>query len=446
MGPVGITGDTTSFRVLTPEGRLSHLNMHDGQIRAFESTARFVFMLAGPQGGKTCFGPHWLHRKILKGGPGDYLAVTSTYDQFKLKMMPELRTVFEDLEGIGRYWAGSRVMELCDPGGRFLAKHQDDRMWARIILRSAEARVGLEAATARAAWLDEVGQPSFTRGAYEAILRRLSLAQGPLLGTTTLYEWGWLKNEIYDRWVGGDPDIEVVQFDSLMNPAFPRAEYERARRTLPGWKFNLMYRGIFEKPAGLVYDCFDEAACLVPRFPIPDHWHWYVGHDFGSANPAAMFYTVDPTHTGLIYAVAEYQPGSRSVFEQVEDFKKITEGRYVIKRIGGSHQEEGWRGDYTAHGWPIQEPKDTVRDVEVGIGKVYALHKLNRVMVFSDLHNYLDQKQSYSYRLNRAYQPSEEIEDRARFHLMDAERYILSDFVPETMRSGGAAGKRKVRF
>lgn len=423
------------------------VRLHPGQRRAWDSQARFVYMLAGTQGGKTCFGPHWLHREIEACGAGDYLAVTSTYDLFKLKMLPELRAVFEDALHIGRYWAGERVIELAEGlvPGQFKAQRQDDAMWGRIILRSADAKAGLESATAKAAWVDEVGQKEFAREALEGVLRRLSLAQGRLLGTTSLYYWGWLKNDVFDRWRAGDKDIDVIQFESIANPAFPKEEYERAKATMPAWKFNLFYRGLYERPAGLVYDSFDYATCVKSRMPILNEWLWYVGHDFGGANPAAMFYAVDPT-TGLFWAVHEYLPGSRSVYQQVEDFKEITKGRNVIKRIGGSHQEEGWRESYTTHGWPIQEPKENVRRVEDGISRVYALHKLKKVMVFSDLTNYIDQLQSYSRKLDDNYQPTEEIENKAAYHLMDAERYILSDFTPETVDSQGPVTSRSYRF
>lgn len=100
-----------------------------------------------------------------------------------------LQEVFCHLLGAGRYWAGDKVIELREglsPDGQFWARRSDDPMWGRIILRSAKAAGGLEAATAKAAWLDEVGQDDFTLESWEAVLRRLSLAEGRVLGTTTL--------------------------------------------------------------------------------------------------------------------------------------------------------------------------------------------------------------------------------------------------------------------
>ncbi|MBU2685550.1 MAG: hypothetical protein KKF27_20105, partial [Gammaproteobacteria bacterium] len=120
-------------------------------------------MLSGKQGGKTSFAPWWLWREIQhpeRGGSGDYIAATSTYDLFKLKMLPELRICFEQILGVGRYWSGDRIIELRDPDtGRFWAKRADDPMWGRVVLRSAQASGGLEAATAKAAWLDECVAP-----------------------------------------------------------------------------------------------------------------------------------------------------------------------------------------------------------------------------------------------------------------------------------------------
>ena len=93
-------------------------------------------------GGQTSFSPWWLAREIQTCGSGDYLAVTATFDLYKLKFLPKIRQVFEHLLGIGRYWAGDQVMELQDPAsGLFLATRADDPMWARIILRRLRARV-----------------------------------------------------------------------------------------------------------------------------------------------------------------------------------------------------------------------------------------------------------------------------------------------------------------
>ena len=405
------------FRVIE-DNKLKELNFHRGQHQAWQSQARFVAMLAGTQGGKTCFGPHWLHREIQEKGEGDYLVVTATFPLLKLKLLPEFLYVFDTLLHLGTFKESDKVFELHDGT-------------TRVIFGSATNAESIESATAKAAWLDEAGQKQFRREAWEAVLRRLSIPQGRALITTTLYGLGWLKNEIFDK--RDNEEIDVIQFESIINPSFPPEEFDRARSSLPPWKFQLFYRGQYSMPAGLIYDSFNEDVCKVPRFPIPKEWPRYSGHDFGGANPAAMFYAQDPG-TGYFYAYHEYLPGpGRSTAEHVEQFKVIVTGTNVIKRAGGSHQEDEIRQGYTAHGWPIQEPK--WKDVETQIDKVYALHKLNKLFVFDDLTHYLDEKLSYSRELDENYNPTDKIEDKERYHLMDAERYILSDFTPETVQS-----------
>lgn len=201
------------------------------------------------------------------------------------------------------------------------------------------------------------------------------------------------------------------------------------------YRQEILAEDVDEAWKGLIYRGFNHQACVIPRFPVNDeahkNWPIYVGHDFGGANPAAMFYIQDPA-TGYFYAWKEYLPGAgRSTAQHVEEFKKITEGMTVIKRAGGSHQEEEIRQGYTAHGWPIQEPK--IRDVKVGIDRVCALHELNKEYIFEDLYDYLFEQANYSWKLDEQGQPTNDIQSKEKFHLMDCRRYILSDFTPETV-------------
>lgn len=406
-----------------PNGKVKvHLNFHEGQSRAWSSDKRWVFLIGGTQVGKTCFGPHWLEREIQRCGPGDYLGVTATFPLLKLKMLPEFLYVFDTLFHLGTWREGDKVFTSHD-------RHHGAEAW-RVIFGSATNPESIESATAKAAWLDELGQLQFKREAWEATLRRLSLAQGRVLGTTTLYGLGWLKNEVFDPWQEGNPDIDVIQVDSIVNPAFPQAEYDRAQKTLPRWKFNLFYRGQFEKPAGLIYDAFDETVCKIKRFALSKDWPRYTGHDFGPNNTATVWYAQDPG-TGYLYAYRSYHAGGLSAFDHAQKFKELSEGENIIKRVGGAQHEEGWRESFTAAGWPIQKPRE--KDVEIGINRVYGWHQQNKLYVFDDLLDYLDEKTGYSRKLDDRYEPTEEIENKSHYHLMDAERYIISDFAPESV-------------
>jgi len=395
--------------------------MHAGQLRAWDSQARFLFVLAGTQSGKTSWGPWWLYREINRLGAGDYLAVTATYDLFNLKMLPELLAVFTNTLKIGRYWPGLGVIELKDPKtGKFLAKRSSDSMWGRIILRSASAEGGLESATARAAWLDECGQDGFGVAAWEAVQRRLSLAQGRVLGTTTPYNLGWVKTEVYDKWAANDPDYDIVQFASVLNPKFPMAEFQRAERMLPRWKFLMFYKGQFAKPPGMIYSMWDESVHVIDPFPIPAGWPRYVGLDPGGVHQASIWLAETPD--GQYIAYRETLEGDMISDEHVQRMLDLAAGENVVMWTGGAPSEGQFRRDWTAKGLHVMQP--SIGDVEGGLDRVAALLKSNRLLVFRTCTGLRDEFGKYSRVLDGAGEPTPAIKDKNTFHRLDALRYV----------------------
>jgi hypothetical protein len=350
------------------------------------------------------------------------LAVTTSYDLFKLKMLPEMRTVFEHVMQAGRFWAGSGILELADPTTRrFWANRADDLMWGRIILRSAASEGGLESATAQAAWLDEVGQDSFRLEDWEAVLRRLSLNRGRILGTTTVYNSGWLKSEIYDRWQSGDQDIDVIQFPSVMNPSFPAEEFERARRTMPDWRFSMFYRGEFRRPPGLIYNEFRETMLDEPFIP-PLHWPRVVGIDFGGVNNAAVFLAQDP-ETEIWHAYEEVLEGNLTSTEKAERIKRRLVGCSNPMVYGGSLGERQDRRDWSSAGLLVMPP--AIDSVRAGVDKVVGLFKTGKLRVGKHLRGLRDELGSYSYKLDEDGAAVDQILDARAYHRLDALRYAV---------------------
>jgi len=224
---------------------------------------------------------------------------------------------------------------------------------------------------------------------------------------------------------------EVYQASSLENPELPE-DYKARLGEFEGTYYERYVLGRWVGMEGLVYAAFDERVCLIPRFEIPLKWLVYSGHDFGMANPAAVFYAQD-VDTGNFFLFAEYLPGEKyGIYDHVQKFKEITRDRNVVMRVGGSHQEDEIRQGYTMQGWPIAEPKHS-GDRKYQIQKVQGMHRLNKIFVFNDLQEYLREKMSFSYDKGEDGKLDEKIMGEAKFHLMAAERYILSDFTPETI-------------
>ena len=412
----------------TPDGRL-RFHFHLGQLRAWDSPKRFVLCLAGWQSGKSVLGPPWLYREIQRKGPGDYLVASPSYPLMTKKVLPEFLRLFERQLKLGTYVGGSKNVFTFSEAGclRAFGRVPDDM--PHVYFAHAQDPESLESATYKAAWLDEAGQKKFRLASFEAILGRLSIAQGRVLLTTRPYDLGWLKQKLYDPWEKAGkshPEIDVINFRSIDNPAFSREEYERARREMPAWKFRMNYDGLFTRPAGLIYDAFDSRMHRVPRFALPDHWPRYLGLDFGGVHTAGVFFAGelggDRTPTGRLIAHREYLAGGRTAAEHSRAL--LTGEPGIPLAVGGSHSEGQWRDEFAAGGLPVREP--AVRDVEVGIDRVYGAIKRGELLVFEDLDGLLDELQSYSRALNDMGEPTEEIEDKSSYHLLDGCRYLVS--------------------
>ncbi len=414
-------------QLVSIDGGRMRLNLHPGQQRAWKSRKRFVCVIAGSQSGKTSFAPHWLRREIAMRGPGDYMVVTPTFPLLEIKALPEFRRLFETQLGLGTYHASApRRFEISLDGEmRLFGAPQD--VPTTVWFGYAADPDSLESATAKGVVMDECGQAKFKLGSWEALQRRLALNQGRALMVTTPYNLGWLYQSIWLPWVaaGRDhPDIDVINFDSTMNPAFSREEFDRLRRELPGWKFELFHRGIFTRPAGLIFSCFDHIRHTLPRFPIPKHWPRFLGLDFGGVNTSAIFWAQElgdnGQPSGRYIGYREYLKGDRTAKQHADDL--LTDEPRLPTAYGGSWSEGQWRSEFAAAGLPVKKP--VVGDVEVGITRVWGGINTDRFILFDDLAGTLDQLGTYSRVLDERGEPTESIEDKAMYHYLDAWRYI----------------------
>jgi hypothetical protein len=415
---------TLSQTLTKPDGSSGlRLNFHAGQLQAWDSVKRIVAVISGNQSGKTTIGAPWLHREMLRRGPGDYLVAGPTFKLMAKKVIPEIRKMFVRLLQAGRLTGGNSPEFIFSPEGEERVFGRCGKDPSRILFGHAADPDSLESATARAAWLDEAGQNKFRLESWQAVQRRLGINQGRVLISTTPYSLGWMKQKIFDPWKASGrnhPEIDVVQFKSIMNPMFPREEYERAKLDLPGWRFRMMYDGEFERPAGMIYHQWEPTTHTVPRFAIPTHWPRYHGLDFGGVNTAGVWLAEELTggpgsaaKTGRLYAYREYLHGGRTARQHADAFKAGEPG-LPAEAYGGSASEQQWRDEFRAAGYPVKEPP--IKDVEVGIDRVSGVIQRGELFVFDDLAGLLDELGSYSREVDEAGDPMEKIADKETYH------------------------------
>ena len=442
------------LREYTADGGL-RLNFHAGQIKAWNCKARFIGVIAGTQGGKTSFAPHWLLREIHLCGTGDYLYVTSTFTLLDKKALPEFREVFEYRGKLGKYYTGTKKFVFSDAGMKFIhgAGNYDPLKPTTVFFGHANNAESLESATAKAAVCDEAGQEDFKLESWQAVLRRLAIHQGRALIPTTPYNWGWLKTEVYDRWMAGDPDYAIVNFASDMNPLFPKAEMARAKRTLPKWKFEMFYLGLFTRPAGLIYDCFDSSYAssptsldgnLIKPFPIPSNWPRVDGIDFGGINTAALKFAMHPTQP-FFFAYEEYYPRiHRSSAEhacyimeheptvtvdwrtsKMKPVPTLTYRKSLYTIVAGALNEKQWRTEISSSGLEVHPT--LLREVELGIDRVYSTVQQRWFKLFDTCRHTLAEFGSYSREIDAEGNPiPHTIVNKAKYHCLDAVRYGVS--------------------
>ena len=414
-----------------PGGTLRY-NFTPPQMRVMLSEADIIALLCGSQFGKTIMGPVWMNDQITRFGKGEYLAITTNFPLLDKKMLPEYDRMFCTRLGVAKYKDKGNKMVWNDGS-------------TTIFFGTAEKPSSLESATAICLHGDEVGQPEWKEESWNAAQSRLTIASTPvkdgglgagrILLTTTLYNFGWLKYRLYDIWdretEGGQyPErskIEVIHADSIENPAFSLERWEYFKSTMQPWEFDLRYRGRFTRPMGMVYSLFDSKLDVIPRasMPIPDTWPRYCGMDFGT-DTAAVFYAKEP-ETGIYYCFATYKMRDRRTDEHVAAMKQICPREKIVMCKGGKGDpgDDGWRNDFTRAGWPVEMPD--VRAVDVGIQRVQAFHGLHKVKYFADLTDILSEKASYSYKLNEMKEPTADIVNKQDYHLLDAERSVLSN-------------------
>jgi hypothetical protein len=423
--------------------RLRNLEKHPHQKQMVESKSKRLIVKAGRRGGKTVGFAIRAVRRFLEGRRQLYAAPTSEQtDTFWYEIKRSLGKAIE--AGILKLNESERFVEVPGTKQRIKAK----TAWNANTLRGDYADdlyLDEFQLMAEDTWA-EVGAPMLADNNGDAVFiytppslkaAGVSKARDPRHASKLFRK---AQEDTTGFW-------ETIHFTSLDNPFISREALGliAADMSLESYRREIMAEDDEIELSWLVYSKFNEALCKIPRFEIPPNWPVFSGHDFGSANPAALFLAQVrlPLPQGApeylryndLVAFREYCPGSGFSSTQHRDrFLELTKGYEVKKRVGGSHQEDGWRGEMTVLGWTISEP--TIKQVAPQIDRVISLMERNKFYAFSDMHGLLSELSNCLWELDEENKPLNKIANEQRYHLLACLRYIGSEFSPEMAEEG----------
>lgn len=192
---------------------------------------------------------------------------------------------------------------------------------------------------------------------------------------------------------------------------------------LSGSRYSRLYQGLWAAPEGAIYDIFDEERHKVAAFDIPHFWPRVVGIDPFGAFVAALWAAWDPQNN-VLNVYREYsKPFGETTGGHVRNIIQETGSETIFAWIGGGPSERQARVDWNAYGIPLIEPP--ISEVWIQIDKVYDLLKNNNLVIHDDCLNLLSEIGSYQ-RVMKDGIPTEQIEDKDRFHLLDCLRYLVA--------------------
>lgn len=437
------THDVVNVHMRSTEGHLP-------QKRMVESTSKRLMIRAGRRGGKTV-GIAIRHiKRFLAGRRQLYTAPTAEQtDAFWYEVKKALAPMVK--AGILKQNEAERFIEFPGTKQRIKAK----TAWNANTLRGDYAddiTFDEFQLTAEDAW-SEVGAPMLLDNNGDAVFiytppslmaTGVSKARDPRHASKMFKK---AQEDTTGLW-------ETIHWTSLENPFISKEGLATitSDMSMDSYRREILAEDDDIELSWLVYSKFNEGICKIKRFEIPKNWLIYSWHDFGTANPAALFVAqvklpIPPDapsymRYGDFVIFKEYCPGAGFSIPQHRDrFKEITAGYTIEKSIGGSvHGEDEIRQGYGAHGWPIVAPK--LDKVLPQIDRVIGLFELNKIYVFNDQYNLLAQLSNCLWVLDDENHTTNKVKDEAKYHLLACLRTGGSYFTPETVMSNKIKVKR----
>lgn len=252
---------------------------HAYQRAAHASGARFLGLVAGVRGGKTKGAAVEFCRRIYKDFAAGRRNAVSGFGrrrrpaQHYWVVAPTAQLLREPL----RYLYETLPVDLIE--GHYPS---DGQLWLvgdiLIELRSADNPLHLVSTGLHGLWIDEAAR--LKADAWRGQLRqRLSDRAGWAIASTTPLGRNWF----HEDWAAkSDPELALIQWRTIDNPAIPPAEIEAARRQLPGRYFRREYEASFDAFSGTVFDEWNHASHVLNEAQLRARYGWGNGRDLRS--------------------------------------------------------------------------------------------------------------------------------------------------------------------
>jgi hypothetical protein len=263
------------------------LTRKQGEI--FQSSSRYLVLVAGRRFGKTVLAIAWLVAEVARRAPGSLGYYVAPYRvmakaiawEMLLKATREIRVAKNESE-----------LTVTLRGAR------------RIALKGADDPETLEGVGLVAVVMDEFGRMKLD--AWQKSIRpALSDQRGRALICGKPRGHNHLK-DFFER--GQDtrhPEWRSWLYRTIDGGHVPAADVAEARGQLPAKVYRQEYEATFETVAGRVYDGFERRTHVVPAATVPQKFrHIVVGVDWGFVHPGAML------------AMGETGGGDRYLFEE----------------------------------------------------------------------------------------------------------------------------------
>lgn len=212
---------------------------------------------------------------------------------------------------------------------------------------------------------------------------------------------------------------------------------EQGKRTLKvlsdmtGSRLLRLYHGLWAAPEGAIYDIFEpelgeygDQKHIVKAFTPPLTWPRAVGIDPFGPYTAAVWLAFDPVANKLNLYREYLEPFGLTVGGHSENMLKLSKGETIFQWVCGAKSERSWRLEYQASGIPVIEPP--IVDVWLGIDRIYQLLKDWQLVIHDSCPHILSEIGSYRRKMGRDGNPTEAIESKNDFHLLDSARYVIA--------------------